>query len=210
MEDFQIDLVLGQGPGAQSVRLPLQRFTLVGATTRSGMLTSPLRARFGIHAVLDFYSPSDLKKILMRSADRLGLSIADEAADELARRSRGTPRIANRLLRRIRDFAQVETGGAIDLGVTRRALERLEVDLMGLDAMDRKILWTIAVKFDGGPVGLSNLSAAIGEETDTIEEVYEPFLIREGLLQRTPQGRVITASGWKAIGMTAPNPGLFK
>jgi Holliday junction DNA helicase RuvB len=209
MEDFQIDLVLGQGPGAQSVRLPLQRFTLVGATTRAGLLTSPLRARFGIHAVLDFYSPAELERILLRSAARLGLEIEADAAAELARRSRGTPRIANRLLRRIRDFAQVETGGRIDLGVTRRALERLEVNDRGLDAMDMRILGTIARKFDGGPVGLSNLSAAIGEEQDTIEEVYEPYLIREGLLQRTPQGRMLTNGGWKLLGLEPTRPGLF-
>ncbi len=206
MEDFQIDLILGQGPGAQSVRLPLQRFTLVGATTRSGLLTAPLRARFGIHCQLDFYQPAELKKIVLRSAERLSLAIVDEAADELAGRSRGTPRIANRLLRRIRDFAQVETGGRIDLALTRSALQRLEVDAQGLDAMDRRILEVIGLKFDGGPVGLSNLSAAIGEETDTIEEVYEPFLIREGLLQRTPQGRVLTSGGWKACGATPPDP----
>ena len=204
MEDFQIDLVLGQGPGAQSVRLPLQRFTLVGATTRSGMLTSPLRARFGISAVLDFYSPAELKRILLRSAERLALDIDDDAADELSSRSRGTPRIANRLLRRIRDFAQVETGGRIDLALTRRALDRLEVDAGGLDAMDRRILYTIATRFDGGPVGLNNLAAAIGEEADTIEEVYEPYLIREGLVQRTPQGRIVTRSGWKVVGLTPP------
>jgi Holliday junction DNA helicase RuvB len=209
MEDFQIDLVLGQGPGAQSVRLPLQRFTLVGATTRSGLLTSPLRARFGIHAVLDFYSPAELERILLRSAGRLGLDIDPDAAAELARRSRGTPRIANRLLRRIRDFAQVETGGRIDRAVTRRALERLEVNDRGLDAMDMRILTTIATKFDGGPVGLSNLSAAIGEEADTIEEVYEPYLIREGLVQRTPQGRMLTSGGWKAIDMEPTRKGLF-
>lgn len=209
MEDFQIDIVLGQGPGAQSVRLPLQRFTLVGATTRSGLLTSPLRARFGIHAVLDFYAPAELERIVLRSAERLGLSIEAEAAGELSRRSRGTPRIANRLLRRIRDFAQVETGGRIDLPLTRRALERLEVDARGLDAMDRRVLLTIADKFDGGPVGLSNLAAAIGEEPDTIEEVYEPYLIREGLLQRTPQGRALTSGGWAVVGRSPQRKGLF-
>ncbi len=205
MEDFQMDLVLGDGPGAQSVRLPLQRFTLVGATTRAGLLTSPMRARFGIHCTLDFYTPEELRRILLRSADRLGLDIVEEAASEIAGRCRGTPRIANRLLRRVRDFAQVETGGRIDLAITRKALERLEVDARGLDAMDRRILETIALKFDGGPVGLSNLAAATGEEQDTIEEVYEPFLIREGLLQRTPQGRILTSNGWAAIGRT-PRP----
>lgn len=201
MEDYQIDILMGSGPGAQSVRLPLQRFTLIGATTRSGMLTNPLRARFGIHCVLDFYTPDELLRIIRRSAERMGLDMDPDAAVELAGRARGTPRIANRLLRRIRDFAQVETGGRIDLPLTRRALERLEVDPRGLDAMDRKILLCIGQRFDGGPVGLSNLTAAIGEEQDTIEEVYEPFLIREGLLQRTPQGRVLTANGWRIIGL---------
>lgn len=201
MEDYQIDILMGSGPGAQSVRLPLQRFTLVGATTRSGMLTTPLRARFGIHCVLDFYSPAELLQIIRRSADCMALDLHPAAAEELAGRARGTPRIANRLLRRIRDFAQVETGGRIDLALTRRALERLEVDARGLDAMDRKILEAIGRRFDGGPVGLSNLAAAIGEEQDTIEEVYEPFLIREGLLQRTPQGRMLTSTGWSVIGL---------
>jgi Holliday junction DNA helicase RuvB len=200
MEDFHLDIVMGSGPGASSVRIPVQRFTLIGATTRSGMLTSPLRARFGIHAVLDFYTPAELKRIVLRSAERLGLSIGDDAATELSCRSRGTPRIANRLLRRLRDFAQVEGNGVITLDVTRGALERLEVDARGLDAMDRKILHAIGFRFDGGPVGLSNLAAAIGEEPDTIEEVYEPFLIREGLLQRTPQGRALTSGGAAVVG----------
>ncbi len=202
MEDYQIDLLMGSGPAAQTLRLPLKRFTLVGATTRSGMLTNPLRARFGIHAVLDFYTPAELLIIIRRSAECMGLAVEEEAAVELASRARGTPRIANRLLRRIRDFAQVETGGRIDIALTKRALERLEVDARGLDAMDRKILVAIGKRFDGGPVGLSNLAAAIGEEQDTIEEVYEPFLIREGLVQRTPQGRVLTSSGWAVIGGT--------
>ena len=201
LEDFHIDIVLGQGPGAQSVRLPLPRFTLVGATTRSGLLSSPLRGRFGIQAVLDFYQPSELRTILLQSAGRLGLELTDDAALELARRSRGTPRIANRLLRRARDFAQVHRNGVIDLELTRMALQRLDVDERGLDALDRRILHTIAVRFDGGPVGLSNLAAAIGEEPDTIEEVCEPFLIREGLLQRTPQGRILTQSGRRALGI---------
>lgn len=209
MEDFQIDIILGQGPGAQSVRLPLQRFTLVGATTRVGLLTSPLRARFGIQFTFDFYSPAELRRIITRSAERLALSLDDDAADELAQRARGTPRIANRLLRRIRDFAQVETGGRITLDLTRRALLRLEVDARGLDAMDRRILETIGHKFDGGPVGLSNLAAAIGEEPDTIEEVYEPYLIREGLVQRTPQGRVLTSTGWGVAGKRTGPGGLF-
>ena len=195
MEDFHLDIVMGSGPGASSVRIPLQRFTLIGATTRSGMLTSPLRARFGIHAALDFYTPAELKLILVRSAERMHLELTDEAANELSSRARGTPRIANRLLRRLRDFAQIEGDGRITLALTRNALERLEVDQRGLDAMDRKILHAVGFRFDGGPVGLSNLAAAIGEEPDTIEEVYEPYLIREGLLQRTPQGRTLTSSG---------------
>ncbi len=207
MEDFHLDIVMGSGPGASSVRIPLQRFTLIGATTRSGLLTSPLRARFGIHAVLDFYTPAELKRIVLRSAERLGLTLVDDAATELSLRSRGTPRIANRLLRRLRDFAQIEGDGRITLELTQSALVRLEVDARGLDAMDRKILHTIAFRFDGGPVGLSNLAAAIGEEPDTIEEVYEPFLIREGLLQRTPQGRTLTSGGAALVGYTGT--GLF-
>ena len=195
MEDFHLDIVMGSGPGASSVRIPLQRFTLIGATTRSGMLTSPLRARFGIHAALDFYTPAELKLIRVRSAERMHLELTDEAANELSSRARGTPRIANRLLRRLRDFAQIEGDGRITLALTRNALERLEVDQRGLDSMDRKILHAVGFRFDGGPVGLSNLAAAIGEEPDTIEEVYEPYLIREGLLQRTPQGRTLTSSG---------------
>ena len=208
MEDFHIDIVLGQGPGAQSVRLPVQRFTLVGATTRSGLLTAPLRTRFGVHCTLDFYSPDELELIVLRSAGRMGLVIEGPAARELAMRSRGTPRIANRLLRRIRDFAEVHGSGRVDLGITRSALERLEVDPRGLDAMDRKILDTIGRRFDGGPVGLGNLAAAIGEEPDTIEEVHEPFLIREGLVQRTPQGRVLTIAGRQAAALL-PKGTLF-
>jgi Holliday junction DNA helicase RuvB len=200
MEDFQIDLVMGSGPGAQSVRLQLKRFTLVGATTRSGLLTSPLRARFGIQAQLDFYSPVELQRIVARSAERLGVTLNEDAAAELSTRARGTPRIANRLLRRMRDFAQIEGSGPIDLAITRRALDRLDVDHEGLDAMDRRILELIGQRFDGGPVGLSNLAAAIGEEADTLEEVYEPYLIREGFLQRTPQGRVLTARGARKVG----------
>lgn len=204
MEDFVLDLVTGTGAGASSIRIPVARFTLVGATTRAGLLTSPLHARFGIHATLDFYSPAELKRIIVRSAERLLLAMDDAAADELSTRSRGTPRIANRLLRRVRDFAQVHTGGKVTLELTKLALERLDVDARGLDAMDRKILHTIGFRFDGGPVGLSNLSAAIGEEPDTIEEVYEPYLIREGLLQRTPQGRILTSGGARVVGFTRP------
>ncbi len=206
MEDYQIDMVLGTGPGAQSVRLPLPPFTLVGATTRAGLLTSPLRARFGIQCTLDFYNAEELQIIIDRSADRLKISIETAASRELARRSRGTPRIANRLLRRVRDYAEVEGNGNIDLAITRSALERLEVDDQGLDGMDLRILKAVVEKFDGGPVGLSNLSAAIGEEQDTIEEVYEPFLIQQGFLQRTPRGRVITSHGLKHLGVDRPPP----
>ncbi|MCB9760857.1 MAG: Holliday junction branch migration DNA helicase RuvB [Alphaproteobacteria bacterium] len=206
MEDFEIDVVLGTGPGAQSVKLPLRRFTLVGATTRSGLLTAPLRARFGIQATMDFYSPAELREIITRSAGRLGVEIKPEGALELARRSRGTPRIANRLLKRIRDFAQVESDGTIGLDITRKALTRLQVDEQGLDKMDTRLLRTIAEKFDGGPVGLSNLAAAVGEETDTIEEVYEPYLIRHGFVQRTSRGRIITRRGLAHLGLAFAPP----
>lgn len=199
MEDYEIDVVIGQGPGAQSVKLPVNRFTLVGATTRSGMLTAPLRARFGIHATFDFYKPDELSHIVRRSAGRLGVPITAEGIDELAHRARGTPRIANRLLRRVRDFAQVEGDGTIDQAIARMALDRLEVDRRGLDKMDRRILETIAHKFGGGPVGLDTLAAAIGESRDTIEDTYEPFLIQQGYLQRTPRGRVVTLRGAKVV-----------
>jgi Holliday junction DNA helicase RuvB len=206
MEDYQIDMVLGSGPGAQSVRLPLAPFTLVGATTRSGLLTAPLRARFGIQFTLEFYTAEELQGIIERTADRMEIRIEPGAAAELAGRSRGTPRIANRLLRRVRDYAEVEGSGTINLAITRVALERLEVDSHGLDGMDRRILRAVVEKFDGGPVGLSNLSAAIGEEQDTIEEVHEPFLIQQGFLQRTPRGRVITSRGLKHLGVDRPPP----
>jgi len=204
MEDYEIDVVIGQGPGAQSVKLPLQRFTLVGATTRSGLLTAPLRARFGIHCTLDFYSPDELERIILRSAERMSLVITSSGAAELARRARGTPRIANRLLRRVRDFAQIEGDGTINHAIIRMALERLEVDEAGLDRMDRKILSAIGEKFGGGPVGLVTLSAAIGESSDTIEETYEPYLIQQGMLMRTPRGRVITDIGREHLGLGAP------
>jgi Holliday junction DNA helicase RuvB len=207
MEDFQLDFVIGQGLGAQSVKVPIKPFTLVGATTRSGLLTSPLRARFGIHLALDFYTPAELQLILARSAERMGIELDESGAQELSTRSRGTPRIANRLLRRVRDFAQIQGRGAVDLAITRVALERLEVDPAGLDKMDRRILEVIAIKFDGGPVGLDNIAAAIGEERDTIEEVYEPYLIREGYLQRTPRGRVITSQGRLHLGLPLPAQG---
>ena len=201
VEDFRIDVVLGQGPGAQTVSLPLPRFTLIGATTRSGLLTRPLRDRFQIHFAMEFYSPDELMLIVDRSAKRLELPIDPDAARELARRSRGTPRVANRLLRRARDFAQVEGTGILTVQVVRKALERLGIDEAGLDAMDRKILETIAHKFSGGPVGLDTLATAIGEEPDTIEDVYEPFLIQRGMLQRTRQGRIITALGTRHLGL---------
>ncbi len=206
MEDFELDVVIGQGPGAQSVKLPVSRFTLVGATTRSGMLTPPLRARFGIHATFDFYSPGELAKILTRSAERLGVPLTKEGCVELARRARGTPRIANRLLRRVRDFAEIDGSGTIDLEIARVALDRLEVDSVGLDKMDRRILSTIALKFEGGPVGLDTLAAAVGESRDTIEDTYEPFLIQQGYLQRTPRGRVVTARGAELVGGTQDTP----
>jgi Holliday junction DNA helicase RuvB len=212
MEDYQIDVVLGQGPGAQSIRLPLARFTLVGATTRSGMLSEPLRARFGIHATFDFYTPEELERILARSAEQLGLVLQPDGRRELARRSRGTPRIANRLLRRVRDFMQVDRKDVIDLAVARKALERLDIDDAGLDSMDRKILHTIGVKFSGGPVGLDTLSHAIGESPDTIEDTYEPYLIQQGFLNRTPRGRVVTPRGRGHLGLKldeTPQAALF-
>ena len=201
VEDFRIDVVLGQGPGAQTVSLPLPRFTLIGATTRSGLLTRPLRDRFHIHFAMEFYSAEELTRIVERSARKLELPIDPEAARELARRARGTPRVANRLIRRARDFAQVEGTGILTVAVVRAALDRLGIDSEGLDAMDRKILETISLKFDGGPVGLDNLSTAIGEESDTIEDVYEPFLIMRGFLQRTRQGRIITTRGVRHLGL---------
>lgn len=201
MEDFEIDVVLGQGPGANSVKLPLAPFTLVGATTRSGMLSAPLRARFGITATFDFYTADELEEIVRRSAVRAQIVITPLGCRELAGRSRGTPRIANRLLRRVRDFAEVEGDGTIDEHVAGDALDRLDIDKAGLDAMDRRILHTIAVKFSGGPVGLDTLAAAIGESRDTIEEAYEPFLLQQGFIMRTPRGRVVTPRGRKHLGL---------
>lgn len=201
MEDFEIDVVIGSGPGAQSVKLPVPRFTLIGATTRSGLLSSPLRARFGIHATFDFYTHEELRSIITRSARRMDLVITPDAASELACRSRGTPRIANRLLRRVRDFAQVEGDGTVDRKAVDRSLQALQVDDIGLDKMDRRILETIAFKFGGGPVGLDTMAAAIGESSDTLEETYEPFLLQQGLLMRTPRGRVLTSRGRAHIGM---------
>ncbi|MGC6513071.1 MAG: Holliday junction branch migration DNA helicase RuvB [Myxococcota bacterium] len=201
LEDYEIDVVLGSGPGAQSVKLPLPRFTLIGATTRTGLLTAPLRARFGIHCTFDFYGHDALKKIILRSASHLGVQITEEGAAELARRARGTPRIANRLLRRVRDFAEVLGDGTIDVDLLGAALDRLEVDRAGLDKLDNRLLQTIVHHFEGGPVGLDTLAAALGESAHTLEEAHEPFLIQQGLLKRTPRGRVVTARGFSHVGV---------
>ncbi len=200
MEDYQIDIMIGQGPSARSIKLDLKRFTLIGATTRSGLLTSPLRNRFGAIFRLDFYSPEVLAQILNRSASILGVSGDQEGIAEIARRSRGTPRIANRLLRRVRDYAQVKAEGAITKQVTEEALQMLEVDPRGFDKMDTLLLLTLIDKFAGGPVGVETLAAAIGEEKDTIEDVYEPFLIQSGFLHRTPRGRVATPLAYEHFG----------
>ena len=204
MEDYEIDIVIGQGPGAKSVKLSLQRFTLIGATTRAGLLTSPLRARFGIVHRLDFYTDDDIEEIVRRSARILGVAIDDAGAGEIARRSRGTPRIANRLLRRVRDYAQVRADGRITVEVARAALQLLEVDDHGFDEVDRKLLRTIIDKFNGGPVGVNSIAAAVNEEKDAIEDMYEPFLIQVGFLDRTPRGRVATARAYEYFGLTAP------
>ena len=204
LEDFQIDILIGEGPAARSVKLDLQPFTLVGATTRAGMLTNPLRDRFGIVSRLEFYTPEELTRIATRSAGLLQVPITPDGASEVARRARGTPRIANRLLRRVRDYAQVKAGGTIDVNVANAALSMLEVDPQGLDLMDRKLLEAIIHKFDGGPVGVDSLAAAIGEERDTIEDVIEPYLIQHGYLQRTPRGRMATQTTWRHLGLTPP------
>jgi len=204
MEDYELDIVIGQGPSARSVKVRLQKFTLIGATTRAGLLTSPLRARFGIVHRLDFYTVRDIEEIVRRSARILGVALDDDAAEELARRSRGTPRIVNRLLRRVRDFAQVRADGKITVPVARDALTLLEVDDQGLDEVDRTLLRTIIDKFNGGPVGVNSLAAAIHEEKDAIEDIYEPFLIQAGFLDRTPRGRIATARAYEYFGLTAP------
>jgi Holliday junction DNA helicase RuvB len=204
LEDYQIDIMIGEGPAARSIKLDLQPFTLVGATTRAGMLTNPLRDRFGIVARLEFYTAEELASIVSRSAQLLGASLAEDGAREIARRARGTPRIANRLLRRVRDYAEVKAGGRIDAAVADAALKMLDVDPVGFDVMDRKLLLAVLEKFSGGPVGVDNLAAAIGEERDTIEDVLEPYLIQQGYLQRTPRGRVATASAWRHFGFAAP------
>ncbi len=204
MEDYELDIVIGQGPSARSVKVPLQKFTLIGATTRAGLLTSPLRARFGIVHRLDFYGERDIEEIVRRSARILGVPIDDEAATEVARRSRGTPRIANRLLRRVRDYAPVRADGRITGEGARAAMRLLEVDDLGFDEVDRKLLRTIIDKFSGGPVGVNSIAAAISEERDAIEDIYEPFLIQAGFLDRTPRGRVATARAYEYFGLTAP------
>src|SRR5579872_284232 len=201
MEDFKLDIIIDQGPNARSVRLNLPRFTLIGATTRSGLLTAPLLTRFGVRERLDYYHAEQLEKIVLRSARLLNIEIDPSGAREIARRSRGTPRIANNLLRRVRDFAQVKGEGRITAGIADKALAMLEIDENGLDEMDKRILETIIVKFGGGPVGVNSLAVAVGEEPDTLEEVYEPYLIMEGYLQRTSQGRVTTELSYKKLGL---------
>jgi Holliday junction DNA helicase RuvB len=204
MEDFRVDIVVGKGPGATAIPLEIAPFTLVGATTRAGLLPAPLRDRFGFTAHLDFYEPNELGVILRRSARLLGVTLTDDGADELASRSRGTPRIANRLLRRVRDYAEVRADGVVDRELTRTALELYEVDEHGLDRLDLAVLNAVIRRFSGGPVGLSTLAVAVAEEAETVETVAEPFLVRCGLLARTPRGRVATAAGWTHLGLTPP------
>lgn len=204
LEDYQIDIMIGEGPAARSIKLDLQPFTLVGATTRAGMLTNPLRDRFGIVSRLEFYDVDELTLIVSRSALLLGAAITAEGAGEIARRSRGTPRIANRLLRRVRDYAEVKAGGQIDAPIADAALKMLDVDSLGFDLMDRKLLRAVIERFGGGPVGLDNIAAAIGEERDTIEDVLEPYLIQQGFIQRTPRGRVATSHAWQHFGLAMP------
>ncbi|MEO8193139.1 MAG: Holliday junction branch migration DNA helicase RuvB [Gemmatimonadales bacterium] len=207
MEDFRIEIRLSDGPKAQTITMPIEKFTLVGATTRLGMLTPPMRARFGIEQRLNFYPASDLETIVRRTAEVLKVEIDDGGAEEIACRSRGTPRVANRLLRRIRDYAQVKSGGVISREVAMDALQLLDVDQFGLDDMDTRILKTIIEKFDGGPVGVTTIAAAVGEDAGTIEEVYEPFLVQNGFLQRTPRGRMATAQAYRHFGFTLPSNG---
>jgi holliday junction DNA helicase RuvB len=209
MEDFELDIVIGQGPGARSVKVPIERFTLVGATTRAGLLTSPLRARFGIVQRLDFYTTADIEEIVRRSARILGVALVDSAAAEIARRSRGTPRIANRLLRRVRDFAQVRADGRITPQVAEGAMKLLEVDEYGMDDVDRRLLLTIIDKFSGGPVGLTSLAAATSEDPEAIEDMHEPFLIQLGFLERTPRGRVASERAYQYFNRIMPGRGLF-
>jgi len=209
MEDFELDIVIGQGPGARSVKVPVEPFTLVGATTRAGLLTSPLRARFGIVQRLDFYAVADIEEIARRSARILGVEMDAAAAKDIASRSRGTPRIVNRLLRRVRDFAQVRANGKVTLDVARAAMQLLDVDALGFDESDRRLLLTIIDNFGGGPVGVSSLAAALSEEADAIEDIYEPYLIQIGFLERTSRGRLATARAYEYFGRTAPGRGLF-
>ncbi len=213
MEDFQLDLIIGEGPAARSVRIDLAKFTLVGATTRSGLLTTPLRDRFGIPVRLDFYTNEELELIVRRGARVLGIEIADDGAREIARRARGTPRVAGRLLRRVRDFASV-AGGGIDRAIADSALAELDVDSLGLDGMDRRYLNTVALKFGGGPVGIETIAAALSEPRDAIEEIIEPYLIQQGFIQRTPRGRILTPHAFRHLGLAvpsefAPQMGLF-
>jgi len=207
MEDFRVDVVVGKGPGATAIPLDIAPFTLVGATTRAGLLPAPLRDRFGFTAHLDFYEPAELGVIVRRSAGLLGADLRDEGADEIAGRSRGTPRIANRLLRRVRDFAEVRGDGVISAAAARAALELYEVDDSGLDRLDRGVLTALIRRFGGGPVGLSTLAVAVGEEAETVEVVAEPFLVRQGLIMRTPRGRVATPAAWQHLGLAPPGPG---
>lgn len=211
MEDFTIDLMIGEGPTARSMKINLNRFTLIGATTRTGLLTSPLRSRFGVNLRLDYYSNEELKQIIQRSARLLKIEINDEGANELSSRARGTPRIANRLLKRVRDYAEVRADGVINREVARSALEMFEVDAKGLDSLDRAILEVIITKFNGGPVGIDTIAAAISEEKDTIEDVYEPFLIREGFIEKTPRGRKVTHLAFQHLNIKSPGDqeGLF-
>ncbi|MGH8711064.1 MAG: Holliday junction branch migration DNA helicase RuvB [Burkholderiales bacterium] len=204
LEEYQIDIMIGEGPAARSVKLDLPAFTLIGATTRAGMLTNPLRDRFGIVARLEFYSAEELKQIVARSARLLNVEVSADGAQEIADRARGTPRIANRLLRRVRDYAEVKAEGAINREIADAALKMLDVDAIGLDVMDRKLLLAVMEKFSGGPVGVDNLAAAIGEERDTIEDVLEPYLIQQGYLQRTPRGRMATANAYRHFGLAQP------
>jgi Holliday junction DNA helicase RuvB len=208
MEDFQLDIIIGQGPSARTLKLNLPRFTLIGATTRTGLLTSPLRERFGVISRLEFYTPEELKMIVLRSSHILKTEIHDDAALEIACRSRGTPRIANRLLRRVRDFAQVKGDGKINMSITKTSLLSLNVDEQGLDDMDRKLLSTIIEKFNGGPVGIETIAASLRDDRETIEDVYEPFLLQEGFIERTPRGRQATPRAYKHLGLDAPT-GLF-
>ena len=206
MEDFQIDIMIGEGPAARSIKLDLPPFTLIGATTRAGLLTAPLRDRFGIVQRLEFYSPDELTAIVRRSARILGIDCEVEGAQEIARRSRGTPRIANRLLRRVRDYAEVRSDGRVTLAVARAALEVYDVDELGLDRLDRAVLTALVQRFTGGPVGLSTLAVAVSEEPETVEDVAEPFLVRSGLIARTPRGRVATPAAWRHLGLRPPGP----